>query len=87
MVEVRRGRSFAIAIAIAIGLVSVLVARAVARSPASHPVSGTPYTASPICQNRGVDGEVSLAVDPRSGHMVAAWMQDIEGLATPAAYL
>jgi len=42
-------------------------------------VSGTPYT-DPTCQSSGVDGEVSLAVNPRSGRMVGAWMQDLEGL-------
>jgi hypothetical protein len=40
-------------------------------------VSGPPYTFTPAGQSQGIDGEVSLAVDPRNGRMVAAWMQDI----------
>ena len=55
-------------------------ARATADDANLHLVSGRPYTFTPVCQSRGVDGEVSMAVDHRTGRMVAAWMQDIEGL-------
>jgi hypothetical protein len=49
-----------------------------ASSPISA-VSGKPFT-TPLCQSKGTDGEVSVAVDPKSGRRVAVWMQDIEGL-------
>lgn len=65
-----------------IGL-AVLWAGMPASAPADlprYPVSGAPYTVGPVCQSQGLDGEVSLGVDPSSGRMVAAWMQDVEGL-------
>ena len=49
-----------------------------------HPVSAAPYTVPAACASKGLDGEVSLAVDPGSGRMVAAWMQDVEGLGNSA---
>ena len=49
-----------------------------------HRISGTPYTVNALCQSDGLDGEVSLGVDPHTGRMVAGWVQDAEGLSNPA---
>lgn len=72
------GRRWFAAAAALIGALAAQTAIAAA-AVSLHRVSGRPYTSPLVCRSRGVDGEVSLARDPRSGHMVAAWMQDVEG--------
>src|SRR3989442_15977396 len=64
-------------------LLSLIPGVAIGQAPVSHRVSGAPYTVGPACHSQGLDGEVSLAVDRRSGRMVAAWMQDVQGLGDP----
>lgn len=57
-------------------------AQATGLEPATHFVSGLPYT-SPLCSSDGGDGEVSLAADGAHRRMVAAWMQALQGLGDP----
>ena len=79
-----RMRALMIALVVAPAvLVASPSANAMAQDSSFHLVSGRPYTFTPACQSRGVDGEVSLAIDHRTGRMVAAWMQDIQALGDP----
>jgi hypothetical protein len=49
----------------------------------THFVSAAPYT-SPTCStSNGDDFEASVATDPTNGHLVAAWLQNIQGLGDP----